>query len=255
MKISVVTVSLNSVATLRDTMLSVLAQKHVDLEHIIVDGGSTDGTLELIKEIEPQYEGRLKWFSSPDNGLYEAMNKGVALAMGDIIGMLNSDDYFSDVDVLSRLAESFDDSISVVYGNVHFVRRQNTSHCVRYYTARGFAPWKFVLGEMPPHPAFYCRSDVFKSCGGFNTTFHNASDFDFMVRVLYCHRLQARYLPLDCVTMRMGGLSTSGVHSLWVNLYERHRSLKENGLIASYLMLLCGYPSKLFQLVMALWSE
>ena len=146
MKISIITVAYNSGATLRDTMRSVLSQNYPDWEHVIIDGNSTDNTLEIIRELEPEYQGRLKWISEPDKGLYDAMNKGVALATGDVIGILNSDDFYSSPEVLTSVARTIrEENVDAVFGDIHFVNDSDLGKCVRYYSSRFFSRWSCSL--------------------------------------------------------------------------------------------------------------
>ena len=157
MRISIVTVTWNSAATLRDTIESVLKQDYPNLEYIIADGLSKDETVNIIKEYEPKFNGRMKWFSEKDKGMYDAMNKGIKMATGDVVGIINSDDFFHRTDVISKVAEAFeqDKSIEVVYGDVRFVNDGDLDKTVRYYSSKNFALWRFRFGFMPAHPSFY----------------------------------------------------------------------------------------------------
>ena len=169
MKISIITATFNSGDTLRDTIWSVLSQDFSDWEHIIVDGKSKDDTIAIIKELEPHYGGRLRWISEPDNGIYDAMNKGLRMASGDVVGILNSDDFFSDRMVLSRIVNEFRNyKIDAVYGDIHFVNSHDLTHCVRYYSSRFFQSWMMVFGYQPAHPSFYCRKSCYDRFGGFD---------------------------------------------------------------------------------------
>lgn len=148
MKISIITATYNSSATLRATIRSILSQTYQDIEHIVVDGASTDDTLTIIQEYEPQFDGRMRWVSEKDNGLYDAMNKGIRMATGDMVGILNSDDFFTSPDVLRQVAEVFqkEPNLNAVYGDIHFVNPDNLSRCVRYYSLSAFRPWRMRLG-------------------------------------------------------------------------------------------------------------
>lgn len=170
MKISIITASYNSVSTLANAMESVLHQTYTDWEYIIVDGGSTDGTVDLIKKYEPQFGGKLKWTSEPDHGIYDAMNKGISRATGDVVGILNSDDYFTSSDVVEKIADCFSmHSIDAVYGDIHFVRQGNPQKVARYYSSKMFRPFWLRFGFMPAHPSFYVRKNVYEQYGGYRT--------------------------------------------------------------------------------------
>ncbi|MCM1483854.1 MAG: glycosyltransferase [Muribaculaceae bacterium] len=226
MKISIITATYNSAATLRDTMESVLSQTYQDWEHIIVDGASTDGTMDIVRSYAPRYgEGRLRYISEPDSGIYDAMNKGLNMATGDVVGILNSDDFYTTANVLSRIARELEASkADAVYGDVHYVRPDAPEECVRYYSSRNFRRWMMRLGFMPAHPSFYCRHDTCSRIGEYDTQFAVAADFEYLLRAIYVMGIDTRYVPMDCVTMRMGGASSSGL--------ESHRRIFADHLIA-----------------------
>ncbi len=250
MKISIITAAYNSGATLRDTMKSVLAQDYQDWEHIIVDGASSDNSLEIIREMEPLYKGRMKWISEPDKGIYDAMNKGIAMATGDVIGILNSDDFFSAPDVLSSIASVLKDpSIEAVYGDIHYVHPENLKKCVRYYSSSRFVPWQMKLGFMPAHPSFYCRRDVYVKYGLFDISFQIAADFEQLLRLLYLHKIHTRYIPRDFVTMRIGGASTSGFKSHRRIFTDHLEAYRKNGVKSNFLLEGLRYLYKAGQLV------
>ncbi len=250
MKISIITATYNSGATLRDTLESVLAQTYGDFEHIIKDGGSTDNTLEIVKEYEGRYRGRLKVISAPDHGIYDAMNAGIAAATGDVVGLLNSDDFFSCDDALATIARAFDDSkVEAVYGDVHYVDSSDLARCVRYYSSKGFRLWKMHMGVMPAHPSFYCRRKIYERLGSFDTSFKIAADFECMLRFLYVNKINTRYIRKDFVTMRTGGASSSGMSShkrIWT---EHARAYKKNGVYSNALLEGSRYIFKVFDLI------
>ena len=157
MKVSIVTVTYNSAQTLVDAMKSVLEQTYHDIEYIIVDGASTDSTIDVIRQYEPQFKNRLKWISEKDDGIYDAMNKGIQLATGDVVGILNSDDYFTSSDVIARMITAFRDGVDAVYGDVHFIHDGEPNKCIRYYSSKHFRPFWLRFGFMPAHPSFYCH--------------------------------------------------------------------------------------------------
>ena len=206
MRISLITVTYNSAATIRDTLDSVLSQDYPDVEHIIIDGGSTDDTLKIIREFP--HVARL--ISEKDDGLYDAMNKGIKIAGGDIIGILNSDDVYTQPDVLSKIASCFEDKdISASYGDLQVVQASDLGKIVRTWKSGKFKRSDFYFGWMPPHPTFFVRREVYNQVGLFNTSLHSASDYELMLRILFKNRIKAAYIPEILVKMRQGGLSNS----------------------------------------------
>lgn len=251
MRISVITVTWNSSATLRDTMQSVLNQSYSDVEHIIIDGASTDGTMDIVREMEPLYKGRLRYVSEHDNGLYDAMNKGIGMATGHIVGILNSDDFFTDNAVLATIARQFeaDTNLDAVYGDIHFVKDPDLKKCVRYYSSRLFHRRWMRLGFMPAHPSFYCRREVYEKFGGYDTHYKIASDFDLLLRLLFVNRIRTRYIPVDCVTMRTGGVSTQGLMSHKQILSDHQLAFKQNGVYSNVLLESLRYPCKIIEVI------
>ncbi|MBR1682954.1 MAG: glycosyltransferase [Bacteroidaceae bacterium] len=249
LRISIITVAYNSAATLEDTIQSVLSQTYPDIEYIVVDGDSTDGTAALLRRYESRFQGRLLWVSEKDNGIYDAMNKGFRMATGDVVGILNSDDYFTAPDVIARMAEAFaDEAVDAVYGDIHFIRDGEPERCVRYYSSRRFSPGWLRFGFMPAHPSFYARRAVFERAGLYKTDYKIGSDYEMMVRLFCVHRIRARYLPMDFVTMRMGGLSTSGVHSKLQLIKDDVRACRENGIYTNALFIATKFLFKIFEL-------
>lgn len=244
-KISIVTVTYNSSKTLSSTIESVLAQRYPNIEYIIIDGLSTDNTTNIIHSYESSFNGRLKWISEKDNGLYDAMNKGIWMATGDIIGILNSDDFFTSNDVLEKVAAGFTEEVDAVYGDLHFVRPDNLNHCVRYYSSKIFRRSLMRLGFIPAHPTFYCRRECFEKYGYYKTDYKIAADFDLLLRFIYVHNMRIKYLPMDMVTMRLGGASTNGFKSRMTGMNEHLRSFKENGIYTNRFILSFRYLYKL----------
>ena len=249
MKISIITATFNSGKTLIDTIESVLNQSYQDIEYIIIDGASKDNTLDIIRQYEPCFKGRIKWLSEPDNGIYDAMNKGLALATGDVVGILNSDDFFTSPDVINRIADVFNDrKIDAVYGDIHFVRDSDLTKCVRYYSSQGFRRWKMRLGFMPAHPSFYCRKGIYERVGFFDCSFKIAADFEILLRMIFVNRIRTRYIPMDCVTMRSGGASTSGLASHRQILKDHLRAYKKNGVYSNVLLESLRYVHKVAEI-------
>lgn len=246
MKISLITVTYNAGGVLCCAIESALHQTYSNLEYIIVDGASKDNTLDIIRAYEPQFQGRMKWISEPDRGLYDAMNKGIRMATGDVVGILNSDDFFTSNDVLEKVAECFaDNDVDAVYGDIHFVRSDDLNRCVRYYSSRIFRRGLMRLGFIPAHPSFYCRRECFEKYGCYKTDYKIAADFDLLLRFIYVHRIRIKYLPVDMVTMRLGGASTSGLKSRMTCMKEHLRSFRENGVKTNRFLLSLRYFYKL----------
>lgn len=254
MKISLITITYNSAKTLEDTLKSVVEQTYSDVEYIIVDGASKDKTVSIIEEYEPLFKGRIKWISEPDKGLYDAMSKGIQMATGDVVGILNSDDFFTSRDVLKKVAEAFeqDSLLDAVYGDVHFVHPNNLNKCVRYYSSKVFKRDLMRMGFMPAHPSFYIRRECFEKYGLYKTDYKVAADFEFLLRVIYKAKIKTKYLPIDMVTMRTGGASTSGIESHKRIMNEHLRAFRENGLYTNRLLLSLRYIYKVEEL---LWSK
>lgn len=250
MKFTIITVTYDSASTLRDAIESVLTQRFVELEYIIVDGASKDNTVELIREYEPCFEGRLRWITEPDKGLYDAMNKGIAMATGDVIGILNSDDFYTNDTVLHNIAQAFmhDSELDATYGDIHFVKPNNLQKCVRYYSAKHFRPFLLRFGFMPPHPSFYCKKECYNRLGLYKLDYKIASDYDLLIRYLYINRIKAKYINLDVVTMRMGGASTENIKSRIILNKEIVAANKSYGVWTCMPLLMIKYIYKIFEL-------
>ena len=247
MKISIITATYNSGATLRDTFESVLHQSYKDIEYIVIDGNSSDNTLEIIKEYEPLFDGKMSWISEPDKGIYDAMNKGIKMATGDVIGILNSDDFYTSLDILERVATSIDE-VDAVYGDIHYVNDKDLTKCVRYYSSKSFKRWKMLMGFMPAHPSFYCRRAVYSRYGLFDLDFKVAADFEQLLRLIYVNKIMIKYLPMDFVTMRTGGASTSGFQSHKRIIRDHMLAYRKNNVHSNYMFEGVRYLSKIFDI-------
>lgn len=248
MKVSIVTATYNAAHTLRDTIESVLAQDYGDIEYIVVDGASTDGTLALLHSYESHFDGRMRWVSEPDKGIYDAMNKGLRMATGDVVGTINSDDFYNHDDVISRVAQCFTDtSVQAVYGDVRFVRPDDLNRTIRYYSSSGFTPRKFRYGWMPAHPTFFTYRRFFDEYGYYRTDYRIAADYELLIRFLYTYQLHTRYLAYDFIKMRTGGASTSSWRSNWVLNREIVRACRENGIYTNMPMVMMKYFVKIFE--------
>lgn len=248
MKLSIITVTYNSERTLRDTMESILSQTFQDFEYIIVDGSSKDATLDIIREYEPLFRGKMRYVSEPDKGIYDAMNKGFAMATGDVIGILNSDDFFTSDDVLQAVVDGFaGEYVDAVYADIHFVGTDDLTKCVRYYSSSVFRPWMMRFGMIPAHPSFYCRKAVYDQYGSFDTTYRIAADFEILLRLIFIHRIRTRYVKKDFVTMRLGGASTTGYGSWSLIMKEHLQIMKRHGVVTNRFLLSLRYIYKLFE--------
>jgi glycosyltransferase involved in cell wall biosynthesis len=243
--VSIITVSYNSVRTISETIKSVLAQTYPDIEYIIIDGSSTDGTIELINSFGKSIS---KFITEPDNGIYDAINKGIRLATGNIVGILNSDDFFYNNNVIERIVGSFKgNEIDAVYGDAQFVDPIITSKIVRHYSSKNFNPSKFKYGFMPAHPSFYVKKDLFEKLGYYKMDYKIAADFELLIRFLYINQIKYIYLEIPFVSMRMGGISNKSIISKYVLNKEITRACKENGIQTNYFFLYFKYFIKIFE--------
>lgn len=226
MKVSIITVCYQSAHTLRDAINSVLAQQGVDIEFIVVDGGSSDGTVELLKE----YGTRInQWVSERDGGIYDAMNKGVRMATGDWIGFLHADDLLAHsriiADMLDVVAKT---NADVVYGDLVYVQKDNSQQIVRYWKSEDFSPRLLPKGWMPPHPTVYVRRELFVKTGLFNVEYRISADYDFLLRLLSTPSIRVAYIPQIMVRMRVGGASNRSIGNIIRKSKEDYLALRRN---------------------------
>ena len=249
MTISLITATYNSGKTVEDTLRSVLAQTYKEIDYWVVDGGSKDDTMDLVRKYEPLFGGRLHWISEPDRGIYDAMNKGISHSTGDVVGILNSDDHFTSNDVLERVAAEMqaDNTLDAVYGDIHFIKDGAPDRIVRYYSSKPFRPFWLRFGFMPAHPSFYARREVFEKHGLYSLDYKIAADYDMMVRLFLKHRIKAKYMPMDFVTMLMGGLSTKGVRSRVVLVSEDVKACLTYGFYTNRFMISLKFLYKIFE--------
>mgnify|MGYP002534410460 FL=1 len=249
MKISIITATYNSGKTLKDTIESVLNQTYKDIEYLIIDGASHDDTLDIVEHYRPAFGDRLRCVSEPDRGIYDAMNKGIAMATGDVVGMLNSDDFYTSSHVLERIVKELENPlIDAVYGDIHYVNDADLHTCVRYYSSRGFRPWQMRLGFMPAHPSFYCRRKIYMRWGAFDTSFKVAADFENLLRLIFVNGIRIKYIPMDFVTMRTGGASSSGMVSHKQIFKDHSRAYRQNGVYSNVLLEGLRYAYKVLEL-------
>ncbi len=229
MKISIITVVWNNINTINDTINSVLSQNYNNIEHIVIDGGSTDGTLSLLRSRRDQLSALV---SEPDDGIYDAMNKGIELAKGEVIGFLNSDDFYFNNEVISKVAREFtkDQFLEANYADLIYVDQIDTSKIIRYFKSSEFKQGLFLKGWCPPHPTFFVRKSVYKRYGNFNLNYNLASDVDIMMRFLEKYRIKSLYTPEIWVKMRMGGVSNKNLKNIWLQNKEILNSFYKNGL-------------------------
>lgn len=250
MKISIVTATYNSASTIRHTIESVLMQTHKDIEYIVVDGASTDDTIKIVKEYVPLFGNKLKFISERDKGLYDAMNKGIALCTGEIVGILNSDDFYTTTTILERVNNELQNpEIDAVYGDVHYVSSENLNKCTRYYSSKPFCRGIMRMGFMPAHPSFYCRKSCYDKAGGFDLSYKVAADFELLLRILYINKARTKYMNTDFVTMRAGGVSNAGIESHKNIMRDHRRALKTHGICSNFLILGLRYIYKVFELI------
>jgi len=246
MKVSIITAVYNNKETIQDAIDSVLNQSYKNIEYIIIDGASIDGTIETIKSYGDKIT---KFISEPDRGIYDAMNKGVALATGDVIGILNSDDFYIDEHVIEKVINIFqEEKVDSVYADLVFVKPNNLDKTIRYYNSSKFNPSKFAYGWMPAHPTFFVKQKIYKKYGVFKTDYKIAADYEILVRFLEKYKISYYYIQLPIIKMRIGGVSTSGIKSNYILNKEIIRACKENGIYTNWPKVLSKYPSKIMGL-------
>ena len=245
MKISIVTVCYNAESTIAETLESIAVQSHHDVEKIVIDGASTDNTLKIIE----RYAGTLNQvLSEPDHGVYDAMNKGLALASGEVVGFLNADDVYANKDILARVVDIMDrEGLDAVFGDVEFFRSTDPTRTVRRYRSARFGPDQIALGWMPAHPALFLRRRVYETFGLFRTDYRIAGDFEYCARIFHGKTLAYRNLPETLVRMRVGGISTSGWRNTVLLNKEVLRACRENGIDTNVLKIFSKYPAKLLE--------
>lgn len=230
LKISIITVCYNSASTIVDTINSVASQAYANIEHIIVDGGSSDATMEIVQS-SPSVS---IFISEPDKGIYDAMNKGIKLATGDVVGILNSDDFYVDNAVLTQVAKVFaNKEVDACYADLVYVDQQDTNKIVRYWKSRNFVPGLFKRGWMPAHPTFFVRRDLYEELGGFDLGYKFQADFELTMRFLEIYRVKSVYIPKIFIKMRVGGVSNNSVFNIIKGNIEAYKACKKNHLSIS----------------------
>ena len=225
--VSVVTVVKNAAETIADTIDSVCSQSHREREYLVIDGGSTDGTLAILRHRQPDLT---EWISEPDRGIYDAMNKGIERARGEVIGLLNADDIYADDAVLASVAETFSDpEVEACYGDLVYVERNRTDRIVRYWRSNAYAPGLFERGWMPAHPTFFVRRSTYQRLGLYNLRLRFQADLELTARFMGLHAIQTRYIPRIQVRMRIGGATNQSIGNIIRGNLESYGALKALG--------------------------
>ncbi len=242
MRISIITVVYNNKATIANAIESVLSQNYKDIEYIIIDGKSTDGTLDVIN----YYSSRIsKILSENDKGIYDAMNKGLRLATGDVIGILNSDDFYDNNSILSEVMSQFnkDHDLDILYGDLVYVKPDDVNKLVRKWKSKPYNSNFFENGDVPPHPSLFVSSKVYKEAGYFNLKYRLASDYEFMLRIFKNFNFKIKYLPIVFVNMRLGGATNKNLKNIIKGNAEILSSWKDNGYSIPLLLI----PKRIFK--------
>lgn len=245
MKISVITVCYNSEKTIETAIESIINQDYKNIELIVIDGKSTDSTLDILKKYDNHIHTLI---SEKDKGIYDAMNKGLQKATGDIIGTLNSDDLYVKNNILSKIVSKFNHTnCDIVYGDLYYVKQNNTNKIIRHWVTKPFKPDSFKKGWHPPHPTFFVKNHVYKNFGYFNLKYKLAADFELMLRLLEKHRINSAYINIPLVKMRLGGATNKNLKNIFNQNIECYKAFKNNNLKVSILYPFYRLIPKLFQ--------
>ena len=245
MKVSIITVSFNAAATLQQTIDSVLAQDYSNIEYWVIDGGSKDGTKELLSS----YGSRINFISEPDKGIYDAFNKGLSCVSGDVVGVIGADDFYPSNDVIGQVVKSFgQNQVDAVYGDLQFIDPVSLK-VVRQWKAGAYKKSSWLWGWMPPHPSFFVKRTVYEQIGYYQTHYTCAGDYEWMLRAMFKHGISVVYLPKLLMTMRTGGTSTASWKHRWVANREDRKAWRENGLKPYFFTVTLKPLRKIFQLL------
>ena len=248
MKVSIITVCYNSEKHVRTAIESVLNQTYKNIEYVVVDGNYTDATMDIVKSYEPLFNGRMKWISENDNGIYDAMNKGIAMSTGDLIAILNSDDIYIDAHVIEDVVKQIQSSeTDTIYGNIKFVKSDNIEKVTRVWKSSMFIPNCFQKGWHPPHPAFFVKKKIYDQYGKFDISFDVSADFELMLRFLEKYNISTVFYDRFIVKMRLGGESTGSLKRIIRGNKNVIRAFKKNNIRVSFLYPVYRLVPKLFQ--------
>jgi glycosyltransferase involved in cell wall biosynthesis len=249
LKISIITVCYNSAEFIKTAIESVFSQNYADIEYIVIDGGSTDGTLDILNEYKNSISHLI---SEPDKGIYDAMNKGIALVKGDVVGILNSDDFYPNSNVITNVANMFNQNpdIDMLLGNVDFVSPNDLKKRVRFYSSVDFSQWKLRFGLMPAHPGAFIKKSAYNRIGQYKLGYRIAADFDMFIRLLLVNQCTFKKLNQCLVRMRMGGISTAGLGSNLIATNEMVRALTENNVYSNTFLVSFRLPVKFAHLLL-----
>jgi glycosyltransferase involved in cell wall biosynthesis len=246
LKCSIITVVRNNKDTIKDAIESVLSQDYSDIEYIVVDGKSTDGTVDIIKNYGKKID---KFISEPDKGLWDAMNKGISMSTGDIVGILNSDDIYTDNKVITKVVNTFEQkNVDCCFADIEFVSGDNLDRVIRYYDSSKCFPEKFKYGLYPAHPSFFVMKKFYDQYGLYNINYITAADFDLLTRFLYVQKLSYAYINEPIVKMRLGGVSTT-FKGMIINTHEQFKVCRRNGIKTNIINILLKYPVKLLGVI------
>ena len=247
MKVSIITVVYNRADVIRDTIESVLGQTYKNIEYIIIDGASTDSTMDVVNEYKDKIS---KIISEPDRGLYDAINKGIKEATGDVIGLIHSDDFYLDNLVIQRVVDTFKkENKHMLFADLLYIKGDNKDKVLRYYSAKNFTVKKLKYGFMPPHPTLFVKKEVYEKYGLYKIDYKIAADYEMFVRLLLVNNLSFSYIHLPIVKMRAGGVSSGGIRRKIECNIEVLRAIRSNGLKANHLVLLKKYPIKIIEII------
>ena len=247
MKVTIITVTYNSAQYLEECILSVQQQQYQNIEHIIIDGKSGDKTLSIIKKYQ---QGIARWISETDRGMYDAINKGLAMATGDIIGILNSDDVLDDTTVIGTIVDSFEkEKVDSVYGDLEYVQKEDLNKVLRIWKGRPYKRSRFLIGWMPAHPTFYIKRSLLEKYGYYESHYFSAADYEFMARYLYRHQVSSFYIPKLIVRMRVGGQSNSSFKQRFRANRRDYLAMKNNNIPFAFLVSILKPLMKVHQFV------
>lgn len=248
MKVSIITATFNSDLGISSCLDSIISQDYKNIECIIIDGKSTDQTLEIISKKKKKHKF-IKLFSEVDKGIYDALNKGVYHASGDIIGFVHSDDLLASPDVLTKIVDKLlNDDLDGVYGNLQYVSKNNTDNVLRFWESNDFYPKLLSNGWMPPHPTLFLKKEIYADYGGFDLSYKIAADYDFILRIFKSSNLKFGFLPVTISKMRLGGTSNKNIKNIIIKSKEDYRAILDNN-VGGLLTLVKKNTSKLFQFI------